>query len=45
MFPSVQREIRSDLTEKVDEAINELYEEGKVDEIAAKYGLEDMLVK
>ena len=35
----------SDLTEKVDEAINELYEEGKVDEIAAKYGLEDMLVK
>lgn len=35
----------SDLTEKVDEAINELYEEGKVDEIAAKYGLADMLVK
>ena len=45
IFPSVQREIRSDLTEKVDEAINELYEEGKVDEIPAKYGLEDMLVK
>lgn len=35
----------SDLTEKVNAAIDELYEEGKVDEIAAKYGLADMLVK
>ena len=35
----------SDLTEKVDAAINELYEEGKVEEIAARYGLSDMLVK
>ena len=35
----------SDLTEKVDAAIDELYAEGKVEEIAAKYGLSEMLVK
>lgn len=35
----------SDLAEKIDEAIDELYKEGKVDEIAAKYGLTDMLVQ
>ena len=35
----------SDITEKVNEAIAALYEEGKVDEIASKYGLSDALVK
>jgi polar amino acid transport system substrate-binding protein len=35
----------SDITAKVNEAIAELYEEGKVDEIAEKYGLTDALVK
>lgn len=35
----------SDLAEKIDAAIDELYKEGKVDEIAAKYGLTDMLVQ
>ena len=35
----------SDVTEKVNAAIQELYDEGVVDEIAAKYGLTDMLIK
>lgn len=35
----------SDITAKVNEAISELYDEGKVDEIAQKYELQDMLVK
>lgn len=35
----------SDITEKVNEAIAALYEEGKVDEIASRYGLSDALVK
>lgn len=35
----------SDLTQKINDAIAELIEEGKVAEIAAKYNLTDMLVK
>lgn len=35
----------SDITEKVNAAIAELYEEGVVLEIAEKYGLADMLIK
>ena len=35
----------SDMTEKINQAIAELTEEGKVAEIAAKYNLTDMLVK
>ncbi len=35
----------SDVTEKVNEAIAELYKEGTVQEIAGKYGLADMLIK
>ena len=35
----------SDVTEKVNEAIKELYEDGTVDTIAKKYGLQEMLIK
>ncbi len=35
----------SDATEKINEAINELYDEGKVEEIAKKYGLSDILIR
>ena len=35
----------SDVTEKVNEAIKELYEDGTVDTIANKYGLQEMLIK
>lgn len=35
----------SDTTEKVNATIQELYKEGVVEEIAAKYGLTDMLIK
>lgn len=35
----------SDITEAVDGAISELYEEGVVEEIAAKYNLTDALIK
>lgn len=35
----------SDITEVVDGAISELYEEGVVEEIAAKYNLTDALIK
>ena len=34
----------SDITEKVNEAIGELYEDGTVGEIAEKYGLTDILI-
>lgn len=35
----------SDVTEKVNQAIKELYEDGTVDTIAKKYDLQDMLIK
>jgi polar amino acid transport system substrate-binding protein len=35
---------KSDLTEKVNKALKELYDEGKMKELAKKYGLEDSLV-
>ena len=35
----------SDATEKVNAAIAELYSEGVVEQIAAKYGLTDILIK
>ena len=35
----------SDTTEKVNAAIAELYSEGVVEQIAAKYGLTDILIK
>lgn len=35
----------SDTVDKVNEAINELYAEGVVEEIAAKYGLSEMLIQ
>lgn len=35
----------SDITEKINDAIKELYEEGTVSTIAAKYGLTEMLIK
>ena len=35
----------SDVTEKVNQAIKELYEDGTVDTIAQKYDLQDMLIK